>query len=257
MNNRPRKSSFNLAEYQSNKSTKKVLTKPKNDRRVRRILASISSFVLILGYGHEFKEAREIDVKVGNQLEVVARTSNPCLSEQKLLTVVKYLKDNHLDTGNTAFFPKNPIFESEGESFSLYERTKQLKDAVGSYSSYCNKLGVVEPGLRTFSDDEKVNEEMYQGFRETNPLVNDIIQTADFSTTSNEIDKKLVDNQGKGIVPEGTHLMPYLRQFYLIRYLSMLILLVCYFGPIFRLMSDIKLFKFGLALISKILPYKI
>ena len=257
MTNRPRKSSFDLARYQSTKSTKQTLAKPSNDRRVRRILASISSFVLILGYGHEFKEAREIDVKVANQLEVVARTSNPCVSEQKLLSVVKYLEDNHLDYGNTSLFPDNPFFASEGERYSLSARMNQLKDSSGLYAALCDQLGAVEPGLRTFSEDEQLNEKTYQNLKKSNPQINKIIQTADFSTSAEVVDEKLVDKEGNAIMPEGIHLMPYLRQFYLIRYLSMFILLVCYFGPIFRLMSDIKLFKFGLALISKILPYKI
>jgi hypothetical protein len=253
---KPRRAAFDAHKYNpSHKS--KAKSNFGNKFTVRALLASTSLSLLMFGYIYEGIKWREVDIEIANVMEAVARRSNPCFSYQKLEITADFIKSKGLDTGNTAIIPDSPLYKSEGENTSVDNWYNQVLDSVSLYKGLCDQLVSIEPKIGEYEEDEKTGELNYRNLKKINPKLNDKILTADFSNSSVEIDNNLVTPKHDAVIPENLHLMPYLRQFLMIRYLSFGILFLCYFGPALSFLSSKKTFKFGFNLLNHIAPWRL
>ncbi len=228
-----------------------------NKFSIRGMLATISMATLLFGFVYEGVRWREVDVEIANVMEAVARRSNPCYSYQKLQVTADFIKKKGLDTGNTAIIPDSPLYPSEGENYSVDNWFDQVQDSISLYKGLCSQLIEIEPKIAEYEEDEKKGEEKYRNLKDSNPKLNLQILTADFATSSDEIDDKLVGEKGKAVIPDGLHLMPNLRLFLFLRWLSYSILLLCYIGPVLGFLSNKKTFKFGFNLLSYLAPWRL
>jgi hypothetical protein len=233
-----------------------------NNRKPKKLtfkggIASCSLAILLSGFAYESFKWREIDVEIANVMEVVARRSNPCYSYQKLETTAKFIKSKNLDSGNTAVIPDTPLYASEGENYSVDTWYNQVLESVIDYKYLCDQLIAIDPKIAEYEENETIGEENYRKLKSSNPKLNDRILTADFTVASTGIDSKLIRDKGKAIIPEGLHLMPFIRQFLLIRYISLAILLFCYLGPAIGFLSGKKTFKFGFNMLNILAPWRL
>jgi hypothetical protein len=244
------------ARFVASKSKPNIVSRrPRNI--ARRIIGTFSLVILVAGFGFESFRQREFDIEIANTIEAVARRSNPCFSYQKLDETEKLIKRKGLDSGNTEFIPDTSLYPSEGFKTNLTNWHSQIVVSIGLYKSVCDELIAIEPQIAQYNENEESGEELYNQLTLSNPLLNKKILTQDFSGPFKAIDQNLVDEKGVAIIPPNIHLMPYLRQFLLVRFLFSGILLLCYFGPILSFLSDKKTFKFGLHLLNKIAPWRL
>jgi hypothetical protein len=249
---KPKRASFNALEYSppAKFSNRKKTT-------LRGLIATCSFSILLIGYIYEGFKWREVDVDIANVMEAVARRSNPCYSYQRLEETAKFIIKKNLDTGNTSVIPDTPLYPSEGDNYNVDNWFNQINSSVSSYKGLCNQLIAIEPMIAEYEDNEKEGEKKYIKLLESNVKLYEKILTADFASAGNEIDRKLVTEKGKAVIPDGLHLMPYLRQFLLLRCISSGILFYCYCGPFLSFLSSKKTFKFGFNLLNFLAPWRL
>jgi hypothetical protein len=245
------------AKFKASKRQLKPKPSLQNSKLIRRLLGTSSLALLLLGFSFELYKAREIDIEISNTIEVVARRSNPCFSYQKLQDVSNLIVKKGLDQGNTDLIPDSSFYPSEGDKSNLTSWHNQIIESISIYEGLCNQLIKIEPRISNYDENEKSGEDLYQALKKANPNLNDKILTQDFTGPSRDADLNLVDEKGIAIIPANINLMPYLREFLIVRYLLGLILFCCYFGPTLRFLNDKNFFKFGVRLISKIAPWRI
>jgi hypothetical protein len=264
--------SFDLQKWQKiNSKLPPTLSKSKNANcgNLKKFAATFLAFSILGTFVFDRYKERQVEVEVTSQLTLAARFSNPCLSADYIDGVINLLKEKKWDKGNTAFIPDTPLYASNPADRNLFAFNRQLKDVKFVYSSNCDKIVQFVPELNknsspnskaktTVEQEEDLQDAAFEQIAEKNPELKKILTEADWNTTQDNAAESLLDQKTrKAAVPEDIHLMPYLRQFYLIQYGSMFLLFVLYFFDTIKILQALKLHQLILQILSKIAPWNI
>jgi hypothetical protein len=225
----------------------------------KRFAATISSVLFVGTLGYDGYMRREVEININNPMTLITRLSNPCSSENRLRIVIDKLKNYGMDDGNTSLVPDTFIYASDSELKDLGVFVNQLQITAENYGLQCKTLSDIAPELKNDEGEtEKEKENSFVNAFKKYPKLGETVQTADFSTTSSELDRKLQNPaNNEPTTPDDIHLMPHLRWIIGTRYLTALILFFIYFFDIIKLLNKLKLNKLVLTILNNAAPWKL
>lgn len=257
------KKPFRGAQYRHNVTTKTSNNKlnPKCSPQLifKRIIATLSSGLLIATYIYDGYMYRNVEVNIVRQITTASELSNPCASVQALDDVVNTLSKFNMTHGNTALIPNSPLYPSEPIDQDLGVYIAQLQNSQAVYNLQCEDMYRIEPKVKNIEGTtEEQKEKRFAGLISSNNKLAQYVQTADYSTTQSNTDNKLLaPDTKKASIPIDIHLMPYLRIIILVRYVTMLLLFILYFFDFIKVLQKMQLTKLIMFLLDKAAPWKI
>jgi hypothetical protein len=259
-----RRARFDASKYQIQQTVKEAINNSVTNSVTpklifKRIIATISSALLVGTFVYDAYMYRDIEVNVIRQITTASELSNPCASVQALEDVISTLTRLKMNRGNTALIPNTPIYPSEPIDQDLGVYNAQLKNSQAVYNLQCEDMFRIEPAVKALQGNtEEQKEQEFARLISKNRKLAQYVQTADYSTTQSNTDNKLLaPDTKKASIPPDIHLMPYLRQIILTRYLCMLILFVLYFFDVLKVLQKMQLFKLVIFILDKTAPWKL
>ncbi len=251
---------FDASKHQ-NSNPKNLLPNsiPKTPSIVKRLIATMSSVLLVSTYIYDAYMYRVVEVRIVRQITTASELSNPCASVQALDDVIKTLTNLRMNHGNTALIPNTPVYPSEPIDQDLGVYNAQLSNSQAVYNLQCEDMFRIEPKVKIVQGTtEEQKEQEFAKLISNNRKLAQYVQTADYSTTQSNTDNKLLaPDTKKASIPVDIHLMPYLRLIFFVRYLSMLILFLLYFMDILKILQKLQLSKLVLFILDRTAPWKI
>jgi hypothetical protein len=255
------KKPYQRARYVNNynaSNPKSQKSKLKYNLLYKQVIATISSGLLVSTLVYDGWMRREVEININNPMTLVTRLSNPCASVERLEVVIDKLQKMGMDSGNTSLIPDTFFYASDSELRDLGVFVNQLQVTNQGFELQCKLISDIAPELKNSNGESEIqNEKSFVEAMKKYPKLGITLQTADYSTTSSELDRKLLDPTGNPTTPDDIHLMPYLRYIIGVRYLCCLLLFIIYFYDVLKVLQKMKLFKLIFMILDKAAPWKI